>query len=65
MCDILQIKEEEMFVGDALKWSEKSFGDCDLGDERRTKRLVSIGSRMASELGSSYRRVVKETRRRY
>ncbi len=42
-----------MFVGDALKWSEQTFGDCDLGDERRTKRLVNIGSRMASQLGNS------------
>ncbi len=42
-----------MFVSDALKWSERIFGDCDLGDERRTKRLVDIGSRMASQLGSS------------
>lgn len=42
-----------MFVKDAEEWAEQTFGDCDLGDERRTKRLVDIGQRMASQMGSS------------
>jgi len=42
-----------MFVRDAFGWSEQTFGDCDLGDERRTRRLVNIGARLASQMGSS------------
>lgn len=42
-----------MFLGDAAGWAEQTFGDCDLGDERRTRRLVDIGKRMASQMGCS------------
>jgi hypothetical protein len=42
-----------MFLRDAAEWAKQTFGDCELGDKRRTKRLVDIGMRMASQLGSS------------
>jgi len=45
--------EEEMFQRDAADWAQQTFGDCELGDKRRTKRLVDIGMRMASQVGSS------------
>src|SRR5579871_490510 len=50
MLYVFQRKEEEMFVRDALNGSEQTFGSCALGDERRTKRLVDIGSRIARSL---------------
>lgn len=42
-----------MFLRSAADWAEQTFGGCDLGDERRTKRLVDIGKRMASQMGCS------------
>lgn len=42
-----------MFMADAQAWAEETFGNCDLGDKRRTKRVVDIGKRMASRLGVS------------
>ncbi len=42
-----------MFLTEAAAWAEQTFGACDLGDERRTKRLVDIGERMASQMGHS------------
>lgn len=36
-----------MFVADEREWAEETFGACDLGDKRRTKRMVDIGRRMA------------------
>jgi len=36
---------------DATRWSEEIFGGCDLGDKRRTRRLVSLGSRLAAHVG--------------
>lgn len=38
---------------EAGQWAQRTFGDCNLGDERRSKRLVDIGTRMASQMGSS------------
>lgn len=34
-------------------WAEQLFGQCHLGDARRTRRLVDIAARMASYAGSS------------
>lgn len=42
-----------MFVSDEEAWAKDTFGDCDLGDKRRTQRMVDIGTRMASHLGVS------------
>jgi hypothetical protein len=38
---------------DELQWSQQIFGGCELGDARRTQRLVDVGARMARQLGSS------------
>jgi hypothetical protein len=39
--------------GDALSWSEKQFGEMDLGDRRRTKRGVLIGAALAKARGGT------------
>ncbi len=42
-----------MFLADALKWAEDIFGGCDLGDVRRTRRVVDMGRRLAEQSGGS------------
>ncbi|MDR2187317.1 MAG: hypothetical protein LBE62_04590 [Azonexus sp.] len=37
-------------------WSEQLFGCCDLGDERRTRRLVDVAARLARHAGASLAR---------
>jgi len=37
----------------AQAWSEQMFGNSSLGDVRRTRSLVDIGSRLASHVGQS------------
>lgn len=37
-------------------WSEQIFGGCDLGDSRRTRRLVDVGARLARQMGDSMAR---------
>jgi hypothetical protein len=34
-------------------WSKNIFSNADLGDKRRTKRLISIGSQLSVNIGSS------------
>ena len=38
---------------DALVWSQQVFGQCELGDKRRTRRLVKLGASLASHIGRS------------
>ncbi len=38
----------ETFVADAQKWAEERFGRCELGDARRTRRVVEYATRQAS-----------------
>lgn len=38
------------------RWSEQIFGACDLGDSRRTRRLVDVGARLARQMGDSMAR---------
>ncbi len=38
---------------DAGVWAEQTFGRCQLGDARRTARLVKVGGALASQVGSS------------
>jgi len=38
---------------DEAEWAEDTFGGCELGDVRRTKRLVDIGRRLAQRAGDS------------
>jgi hypothetical protein len=43
----------EMIAIDELAWSQQLFGESDLGDARRTARLVDMTARMAKHMGSS------------
>ncbi len=40
-------------MGDEATWSQQVFGACDLGDSRRTRRLVDVGARLARQVGAS------------
>lgn len=37
-------------------WAEEQFGDCDLGDVRRTKRLIDVAERVANNPSASFPR---------
>lgn len=36
-----------------MQWSHRLFGRCDLGDVRRTRRLVDVGARLSRHAGAS------------
>ena len=40
-------------LADAQAWAKEIFGQCDLGDARRTRRIVDIAGRLAAHSGSS------------
>ncbi len=40
-------------IMDAEEWASELFGDSELGDPRRTKRLVKLASSYAKNIGSS------------
>ncbi len=42
-----------VFLTAALDWAEDIFGGCDLGDVRRTRRVVDMGRRLAAQSGAS------------
>jgi len=42
-----------MIPTDELEWAQQLFGASDLGDARRSARLVNVASRMAKHMGSS------------
>ncbi len=42
-----------MISADEMEWSRQLFGRSDLGDTRRTERLVDVAARMASQMGRS------------
>ncbi len=42
-----------MISADEMEWSRQLFGGSDLGDARRTRRLVDVAARMASQMGRS------------
>lgn len=42
-----------MLIKDTEEWANNLFEHADLGDERRTKRLIKISHQMASNSGSS------------
>lgn len=44
---------EAMVAKDELEWSRQMFGECELGDARRTERLVSVAARMSKQMGRS------------
>ena len=37
----------------AMAWAQESFGRCELGDERRIRRRVTLGAQLASHAGES------------
>ena len=47
---------------DALGWAEQEFGGCDLGDPRRTRRLVKIVRDQAAQPGGSYSQAARGNR---
>ena len=42
-----------MLIKDTEQWANELFGHADLGDKRRTERLVKLGHQMATHTGSS------------
>jgi len=42
-----------MFVDDTEAWASNVFGTANLGDPRRTKRLIKLTSDLASSIGDS------------
>lgn len=42
-----------MLIKDTEQWAENLFANADLGDQRRTKRLVKLSEQMAANIGSS------------
>ena len=36
-----------------MAWAQAMFGECELGDRRRTQRLVKVGAALASHVGDS------------
>ena len=42
-----------MVAKDEQDWSRQMFGECELGDARRTERLVSVAARMSKQMGRS------------
>lgn len=42
-----------MFIQNDQVWAQNTFGHCNLGDKRRTRRLVDITTRLAGAAGSS------------
>ncbi|MGL4733990.1 MAG: IS4/Tn5 family transposase DNA-binding protein, partial [Enterovibrio sp.] len=42
-----------MFLTDAEQWATKTFSQADLGDLRRTKRLVKLTASLADHIGQS------------
>lgn len=37
-------RDKPVFAGDSKKWAEQQFGRCDLGDTRRTRRVVAYAA---------------------
>ncbi len=50
-------------MGDEATWSQQVFGACDLGDSRRTRRLVGVGARLADRWGPRWRSVARASQR--
>lgn len=45
--------EGSVFIGDSREWAEEQFGRCDLGDVRRTRRVVEYAARQADNPAGS------------
>lgn len=42
------------FQMEAAEWAQRQFSDCELGDERRTKRLIKVAERVANNPSASF-----------
>jgi hypothetical protein len=42
-----------MIPKDEMEWSRRMFGECELGDARRTERLVEVAALMSKQMGKS------------
>jgi hypothetical protein len=42
------------FEIDARVWAEQQFGKCELGDKRRTKRLIQVAQQVANNPAGSF-----------
>lgn len=42
-----------MIPKDEMEWSRRMFGGCELGDARRTGRLVDVAALMSKQMGRS------------
>ena len=42
-----------MFISDVNEWANFTLGNSDLGDPRRTERLIQLSAKMASNIGQS------------
>jgi hypothetical protein len=42
------------FEIDAREWAERQFGECELGDKRRTKRLIQVAHQVANNPAGSF-----------
>lgn len=49
-------------ISDEQSWSQWLFGRCDLGDVRRTRRLVDVGARLARHAGACLARSCRSDR---
>jgi hypothetical protein len=42
------------FLVDTTEWSKQQFGNCQLGDERRTRRLIEVAQQVANHPSASF-----------
>lgn len=50
-----------MLIKDTEQWAKVIFGKADLGDHRRTKRLVKLSTQMAAHTGASVGKAAGDT----
>jgi Transposase DNA-binding/Transposase Tn5 dimerisation domain len=43
-----------VFTLDSKTWAEEQFGECDLGDKRRTKRLIKMSAQVANNPSAGF-----------
>jgi len=49
-----------LMADQAQRWAKKTFGDTELGDERRTARLVAMAAQLARTPGGTVGQVFTE-----
>ncbi|WP_080575138.1 transposase DNA-binding-containing protein [Xanthomonas citri] len=43
----------EKVMAEHQVWAERTFGACELGDARRTRRLIDLAARLSRKMGAS------------